>query len=123
MKEELRNTKRRLDAANRVWGKRLGFERLGLNVSHAFSTSYADAHHTVVAETEFNWEYRDGKITWYLPRCAAMSDAELAEAIVHELVHCLIASMEANVPAKHSKTNEFAVETVTQAILIAVGAK
>lgn len=113
----------RVETITLEWYERLGMDKLGLDVRQRFSEAYADEDHVIIADTQYNWEYRDGAITWYLPRCAALSDKEIGEAAVHEFVHCLIASMESNVPDKHAKLSEFAVETVTQAILFATHTK
>ena len=119
MKAELRAQKTRVQVLTDYWYKQLGMNRLGFHVSHVFVESFAEAHHSIVAETEYNWEYRDGVIRWYLARIASLTEDELSEAVVHEFVHVILASMESCVKEKHSKLCEFAVESMTQAILAA----
>jgi hypothetical protein len=96
------------------WQTTLGLGWLSIN--HRFSESFNDEP-MIVAETEADWEYRQAKITWFLPRVAGITREGLEEVMVHELVHCLTAPIESELRPRHAKQGEFAVESIARAIL------
>lgn len=100
-----------------LWKDRLGFRYLGLDVTVRCDQHYAESSHFTCADTEFDWEYRAGAITFYLPACCPKTEDELSEIVVHELIHVMLAPMEDVIKSRYNKQIEFAVETVARAIL------
>lgn len=108
----------RVDDQVAKWSERLGLSYLGLSVTHVYSEGVADDDGAeTVASTEFNWQYRQGRIVWYLPNVPALTNEELGGCVVHELLHCLLNSMEQHVPDRYEALIEYAIETTTRAIL------
>lgn len=98
------------------WHELLGLDVLGISVEHTFLDN---ENGDTIADTTAQWEYRKAHIRWYLPCAISLDDAELETTVVHELVHVLLAPMEHN-EDNEEKLNEFAVETMTLALLKAV---
>lgn len=71
------------------------------------------------ADTSAKWEYRRAKIAIYMPNVMNNTDEDLEDIIVHELVHVLAASMEQFVKEKDTALSEFAVETISRALICA----
>lgn len=73
------------------------------------------------ADTDAKWEYRQAKITMYLPTIANHDDDDLRDIIVHELVHVLLAPMESLRKDSETKVCELAVESTARALIAARG--
>ena len=103
-----------------------GWEKL-LNLSHlTFQHRFIEMHKEdddtmTVADTACEWEYRQVVMRWFLPTLTRMTPEEIKHDVLHEHIHCLVASMEQELSNRHAKACEYAVESVTLAILHAVG--
>lgn len=84
--------------------------------------SYHPEEEDVAADTNAKWEYRQAVVRVYLPTLVVMTKADLDGVLVHELVHVLIAVMEAVVPNRFEAQREMAVENIARAIIDAHGA-
>jgi hypothetical protein len=88
-----------------------------LKVTNAFDTGTEDR---VICTTVCDWEYRQASFKWSLVQAATMTDADLQLAAVHELVHCLNASIWLSMSPKqqdrYAKLNELATENVARCI-------
>jgi hypothetical protein len=89
-----------------------------LDVRHFFSEAEPK---DAMAETASQWKYRYAEVTWYLYAVLRASDRSLFATVVHEYVHVLIAPIEHFLPPKASDLDEFAVESVTRALMSAMG--
>jgi hypothetical protein len=93
----------------------------------AVTVSCSDAAHAedawCAADTDAKWEYRQAKITVYLPTVANHDDADLEDIIVHELCHVLLAPMESLRKDSETKACELAVENTARALIAARGAR
>lgn len=108
------NDKERIERLTTDWQSAMD---LGwLSIKHLYSENFNEEH-LVVAETEADWEYRQAKITWFLPRVAGIDDHALEEVVVHELCHVLTAPIESELSNNKSKQGEYAVECLSRAIL------
>lgn len=99
-----------------LWSRTLGMD--GLTIKHRRVD--APPEDGELAATHPQWEYKQASIIWYMPKVAAIDDDELEAAVVHEFVHVLLAPMETWAREQKkcpTQAFEFAVESVTQAIL------
>lgn len=91
---------------------------MGLRITHRRLDTVADEPmQGMVAETKVCWEYRQASILWYVPNVCTIEDDELERIVIHEFLHALLAPIEVRVPDKFLKEREFAVQSVTDAIL------
>ena len=74
----------------------------------------------IVCQTFCDWEYRQATFKWNAHQLASMSDAEVEETAIHEIVHCLNACLWESLPDKyqnsHNKLNELATENISRLI-------
>lgn len=111
----------RVLALTKVWEDRLGMTGF-YTIKHRRIDALGDPPYDgVIAETKAAWEYKQASILWHTPRVCSIDDTELEVTVVHELIHVLVASMESLItPSKHAKACEFAVQSVTDALLHAL---
>lgn len=87
---------------------------------HKFDPRCSDDR--VLAEVNADWEYRQASIIWNVAECARMSDEVLEVALIHEIVHHLLAPIW-DLVKKQSPTNmklhEFVTECLARAIFAA----
>ena len=87
-----------------------------LDIVHKFDPRSGDER--VICETHPDWEYRQASLLWNIECCAARTDEELTDTMIHELVHVLIDplwSVACKVKGAR-RLNEFSVECVARAI-------
>lgn len=82
-----------------------------------FYEGLKDDDEDVVADTETDWEYRQSLMRWFLPKLCTMTPEEIRHDVLHEHVHALTASIESELSTRHNKACEYAVESLTRAIL------
>lgn len=94
-----------------------------LYITVAFDPKHADGEDGRVAcTTTCDWEYRQVSFLWNLPIVATLTEQDLHDTALHELVHALIAPLwdcvrEEDQENKHiGKLNELATENVTRVI-------
>jgi hypothetical protein len=98
------------------WETRLGLSHL--TIEHRFLEAFkSDDDTETQADTQFNWEYRHGVMRWFLPAVIRQTPEDLRADVCHEYVHTLTASMEVEMPDRHTKVCEYAVQSLTLAIL------
>jgi hypothetical protein len=114
--EELRT---RIYAIVNEWLDLLEMRWLHITVSCSDSEHPDDSY--TAADTDAKWEYRQAKITFYLPSIANHDDEDLEGIIVHELVHVLLAPMESLRKDSETKQCELAVENTARALIAAMG--
>lgn len=92
------------------------------SLTHIFDTGTPDDGKTA-AITEASWQYMHANIRWFLALLQSMTDARLFEAVVHELAHVLLNPLDSQLGDGElpAALNEYATESVTQAILHAAG--
>ena len=88
-----------------------------IHINHRFNEAPHEEGNLAVSETQ--WEYRQADITWALTDVAAASDEELEKICIHEYMHILLGPLEEFLPKKSQKQEEFAVESLTRAIMAA----
>lgn len=118
---EYERAKERILATADIWHRRLGIDSLGIKVTHKFIPSYDDDDHEIVARTQAVWQYRHAVVEWKLPAVTRLSDQALVEVVIHEYVHVIIAPMESKLDSEHEELCEFAIETMTRAIMNVAG--
>lgn len=119
MKAQYELAKLTVEKAVEEWKIRLNLTHLTIELR--FLEAFKDDDDTMtVADTQTDWEYRHVVIRWFLPRIVSMTAEEIRHDVLHELVHTLTAAMESEVPARATKQAEYAVESLTLAILHAV---
>lgn len=96
-----------------------GWLYIRLNLSEAQHPDDADC----AADTSAKWEYRMSTITVYLPTISGHSDGQLRLVLAHELMHAIVAPMEALVKETEANTRqcELAVESLSRTFLTAGG--
>lgn len=100
------------------WVKLLDFEWFTIQHKWIDSGEEDDGGITrTAADTTALWEYRYAKVRWYLPNLSNQTDDQIEECVVHELGHCLIASMEEHIKDKYLEQREYAVQTLTLGLL------
>jgi len=81
--------------------------------------------YTTAAKTTAQWQYKRAQIDWYVGRIATLSDERLMAVIVHELVHCLLNSLDRwindDADDSYHELNEYTCEMIARAILVANG--
>ena len=94
-----------------------------LDVTNRFLT-HRDGQEGVLCEAKTNWEYRRVSFHWNTSSAATALDDEIENAVIHELVHALNASLydelSPKMQARLAKNNELATENVARAILAAL---
>lgn len=119
MNQYHRDARRRIKDAVRVWGNLVP---PGVTVHHLFIEGTVDTESPdVIAETKTAWEYHQATIRWSLVNAAPLSDDELEETLVHELVHVMLAPIElphrTDDDTPMNAVCEYTVSTVARAIL------
>lgn len=116
MRADLAATKKAIRTHARRWQRLLQLP----DVTHIWVDQPYDADNDgerTHADTRCLWQYKSAVVRWYLPTMALL-DADAVEAtVVHELVHVMVNPMESHVPDRFVEQREFAVETVTRALL------
>lgn len=111
--------KRRAEEAIRLAAYRMGLPAW-LNI--VVGWDYNHSEERVACETNADWEYRQVSFKWNLPLVASLTDDDLNETAVHELIHALIAPLwdcltDKQQAKKHTgKLNELATENVARVI-------
>src|SRR5687767_14475355 len=98
---EYRVQRRRLRSLAEKWIGRLGLNSWQVDLEYhrdgalpeALTPSCANA--TVRAVTTVQWEYLRAEVLWNMPAIEALSDGELEEVFVHELMHIHLNEMRA----------------------------
>lgn len=101
-----------------------------LHITVGWDTKHADGDDGRIAcTTVADWEYRQVGFVWNVPIVATLTDEDLHDTALHELVHALIAPLWDSVPEKKqenkqiAKLNELAVENVCRVIKHVLEAK
>lgn len=96
-------------------------ELLGINhitITHRFIESFkTEDDPDTLADTQFYWQYRSGTMRWFLPAIIREDHKGLREDILHEYIHVLVSSMEIELSNKYEKVCEYAVESLSIAIM------
>lgn len=88
-------TKKRIRKFVDKWSKPMGLGWFKIDVTYDRNCS-RDGSHTQ-AETDMSaWRYHEFTITFYITDVMELSDEELENTVVHELVHCLLAPISCN---------------------------
>ncbi len=118
LKELARQKARILSIASAV-EKWMGLDWLDLK--HLFNEN--EHGDDVLAQTVAKWQYRYAEITWNLYNVMMVEDETLYGTMIHEYIHVLLAPLDEHLPLTKphvTKQNEFAVESVAQALLHAL---
>jgi hypothetical protein len=94
-----------------------------LEVKHFFNESNNDEDPDEMAHTVGKMQYLYGEITWQLYAVLQAEDLTLIKTMVHEYVHVMMAGIDKYLPLTKpyvTDANEFAVESVTRAIVRAL---
>jgi len=68
------------------------------------------------AEVSTTWQYRNARISWYLPVLAELDDDKLENTVVHEFVHILINPLTLVDKSEDLSTqHEYATECIARA--------
>lgn len=92
-----------------------------LHIVHLFNEN--DNDEDEMARAVGKWQYRYAEITWNLYTVMAAEDLTLIKTAIHEYVHVLLAPIDKHIPLSKphvTEANEFAVESVAQAIVRAL---
>ena len=65
----------------------------------------------IYAECTPHWQYENATITFYVPHTQGLSDYDLENVIVHELLHCILAEAE----IKYGKSEERVITHLSRA--------
>lgn len=98
---------------------------LNVTVTHIFIEGALDTESPdMLAETDAAWEYHQAKIRWSLRAAAGVEQAYIDGTVVHELVHVMLAGLEAHLRTDEgdhagyvNATCEHTVETIAAAII------
>ena len=89
-----------------------------MKVEHRFIEAFKeDDDPATIADTQCYWQYRLAVMRWFLPAVVRLSDSELDGDVCHEYVHVLTNPMESHVGNEFEEQCEFAVQSVTLALL------
>ena len=86
-------------------------------IDHTFRESFNEEDPQIIAETEGHWEYREGRMRWYLARVSGLTPEELELTVVHEMVHLLTEPMEKHLTNAFTEHCEYAVTCISKALL------
>ena len=115
-KKEYKRARKRFDRIALEWAERLGLKWWSLNFLHHRKTpkkfKRTDGHQTGVS-TIARWQYLEAYFEVNTPAIARMSDSELEELVVHEMMHVLVNEMR----EKGRKHEERVCSRLTQAFL------
>jgi hypothetical protein len=117
--KDARKHEARAEEATRGLAYRLGISKW-MNIVITFDSSHSEDR--TACEATCDWEYRQVSFKWNLPIVAGLTDRDLEETALHELVHPLIAPLWDCVPeadqenTKIAKLHELATENVARAI-------
>lgn len=114
--------RRRAEEAIRQAAYEMGIPQW-LYINVGFDSKHADGEDGRIAcTTVADWEYRQVGFVWNLPIVATLTDEDLRDTALHELVHALIAPLWDCVPENKQsdkfigKLNELATENITRVI-------
>ncbi len=88
-----------------------------MEIKVRWSEAYHEEDENTQASTRATWELKEATITFYLPVISAFTEEQLETLIIHELVHCILSSMESHVKSKYTEQCEFAVESMCRSLL------
>lgn len=91
----------------------MGWWAVELNWSREREESSPDT----IALTNASWEYRNGNVTFFLPKCAEISDDQLEEAVVHEMVHIIAEGIHDLRDDQSREITEYTVTSLARAIV------
>ena len=67
--------------------------------------------------TTTNWQYRTAAVTFFLPATAAMSEEDLEEVVVHEMVHIMCGPIQDMSSDDRREITEHTVTTIARSIM------
>lgn len=70
-----------------------------------------------VGLTNASWEYRTGSVTFFLPECAELTDDQLEESVVHEMVHIIAEGIHDTRDDQAREITEYTVTSLARAIV------
>lgn len=101
-----------------VWEK--WFSDIGMGwwaVELEWSREREEDSWTTIAVTHANWQYRTGNVKFFLPTCADLSDDQLEEAVVHEMVHIMAEGIHDLRDDQAREITEYTVTTIARALI------
>lgn len=96
------------------------FKPIGMGwwqVDMEWNRIHAEESPTTIAITNCNWQYRTGRIEFFLPTCADLNDDQLEEAIIHEFCHILVAPLQDLRDDQSREITEHTVTTLARTII------
>lgn len=103
-------TKERLEKYLTKWHPllQMGFTEL----KYEYVRGLCPDDESTCACTNSSWTYRKAHITWYIEKLSTLSDHELEDVVVHELVHVLLAPVTQDQGKEWHEQIEFTTQTI-----------
>ena len=105
---EYRKQKKRVQRSIDRWHTVLGLkwwkvDYVWYDSQKQFAKGLADPTyaHDVAARTWTDWRYRSATISFSVPKVATMTDDEVENMVIHEMVHVLVGSLSARGNKEH----------------------
>jgi hypothetical protein len=84
--------KERVRALSDKWLGPLGLKRWR-EIEIGYSDTLKEGSPDCAADASVQWEYLQASLTFYLPKCSTLNDADLEYCFVHECMHVLVKEM------------------------------
>lgn len=102
----------RAETQTKEVSRRLGLDWLEYKVEYSSVVSEAAA--STIASSSWNWFYRQGEMTWFLPQVAQLEDKEIRDTAIHEFVHALIDPIWGELSDEDQKRLDHHMELATE---------
>jgi hypothetical protein len=113
-----KRVKRLVNFYTKKWQKLLGLDWFTIENKWHDGREGSDTVDTyTTAHTVACWEYSIAAIHYYIPALTSHKDEDIESTVVHEIVHCILASMETHISDKWFEQREYATEKMTLALL------
>lgn len=109
--KQYESEKKRVHRMVKRWTRTLGLNQWRINCKWRRERF---KHKRTIARVEVKWEYQEACIEFSLSKTFNLNDERLEEAVIHELVHVLVAEIADDEAIKHE---ERVVVTITNAII------
>ena len=86
-------------------------------IEHTFVESFKEDEPDTICNTDSHWEYKEGRMRWYLASASRLTPEELDLTVVHEWAHVLAEPMEKHVKTAQSEQCEYAVTCISKALI------
>lgn len=113
--QELDAVKEKIGEIVDLWTGRLGLKWFTIKVVYDYDSCPDEPATAAIAEC--HWQYRQGKITFYLPVLLGNDYDGIKRIVVHELCHFLVSPIQDYSTDESRARTELAVSLVTDAIL------